>query len=224
MSETTKLCRLCRTRSDFIKAHCIPEAFFRELRQGHRAPLMVADRSAGPVRRAPIGVYDSEILCTDCESSFAAVDTYGVQVLLQRFEELFAPMYNGSRLVAWSSQDVDCPTLLKFLVAVLWWASVSSHPFYARVQLGPHEEAARAMLLQPEGNSPPRFDAVFPRWGDAQDTVDLTTSINQAGRAMLPSSEPQPASGVAPARASWATRYQDGHPDRTADRSRRPES
>lgn len=52
-SDTTRLCRLCRSRSDFIKANWIPEVFFRELRRGDGAPLIIADR-AQPVERAPI--------------------------------------------------------------------------------------------------------------------------------------------------------------------------
>lgn len=57
-------CRLCGRSRKLIKAHAIPEAFFRAARGGEpESPLLV---SAGDFpRRATIGIYGQGILCSE---------------------------------------------------------------------------------------------------------------------------------------------------------------
>jgi hypothetical protein len=52
-------CKLCGVDKKLVKAHIIPEAFFKPLRSGKNAPLLI--RPGDYVKRAPIGVYDKTI-------------------------------------------------------------------------------------------------------------------------------------------------------------------
>jgi len=155
-------CRLCGEERELVKAHAIPEAFFRVLRSGGETPLLISDAPHPFPRRAPIGVYDTGILCGECERTFDRVDSYAAEVLITRFEELFKPVRFGER-IALQAEGIDQELLLRFLVATLWRASVSTHPFYTRVQLGRYEAEAK-MAADVAYELPSMFAAVLSAW------------------------------------------------------------
>jgi hypothetical protein len=157
-------CRLCNNASKLVKAHIIPESFFRVLRIDDKAPLIISDVADHFPARSPIGVYDEEILCETCEPKFDRFDDYGTEVLLKRKEQLFQPVPSGDKTIAFQADGIDQKLLLQFLVAVLWRASVSTQPFYKRVNLGAFEDVARSMILNPDQPVPTAFGAVLSSW------------------------------------------------------------
>lgn len=170
-------CRLCGASSGFVKAHIIPEAFFRELRDGQEAPLLIAGAAGQVPKKSPIGVYDQEILCGLCEGTFLQWDTYGIDVLLARFEQFFKPILKADKIVGYEATDIDKSKLLDFLASIMWRASVSSQLFYKTVELGPYEAAIRDNMLAHPGHAPNPIDAVFSRWKDEDDGTLPTTGL-----------------------------------------------
>jgi hypothetical protein len=170
-------CRVCAATAGFVKSHIIPEAFFRELRDGQVAPLLVAGAKDQLPKKAPIGVYDQGMLCAACEEKFLHWDTYGVEVLLSRFEAYFSPILNNGTTVAYETAQVDKQRLLDFLVSVLWRASVSTQPFYKTVMLGPHEGDVLDAMLVHAKHAPAAFDAVLSRWRDEDDDTLPTDGL-----------------------------------------------
>lgn len=171
-------CRLCGKAEKFVKAHIIPEAFFRVLRNDEKPPLIVTDiENCAPRKRSPIGVYDENILCEACEKNFDKFDAYGIDVLLSRKKQLFRPVSSGMREVALQADGIDRKLLLQFLVATLWRASVSTHEFYRRVNLGPFEEIAREVILNPAHAVPSEFEAVLSDWDVAEDQKTIADGI-----------------------------------------------
>lgn len=173
-----KSCMLCLQQHKFINAHAIPEAFFRELRVDGKAPLLVSGEPGRFQKKAPIGVYDEEILCEECEPNFGKIDDYGIEVLLKKFDESFHPLQRDGETAGFESANVDPSRLLQFLVTVLWRASVSSHPFYSKVDLGPHEPLARAAVNTPATALSTVFDAVLSRWRDEGDHIPTTAMLD----------------------------------------------
>jgi hypothetical protein len=53
--------------------------------------------------------------------------------------------------------------LLRFFVSTLWRASVSREPFFHRVDLGPHQQAAARLALD-DADDHGVFDVVLARW------------------------------------------------------------
>lgn len=167
---------MCARPAKLIKAHIIPEAFFRALRGGETEPPPVVVTPGEYPRRAPIGVYDSAILCGDCEPRFDQVDGYGARVLLQDFRSLFSPVPGPHRVGGYESAAVDARLLLRFLVATLWRASVSKDPFFGRVGLGRYEKVAERFALE-DADDGGVFDAVLARWPDASEVGFLSHGI-----------------------------------------------
>lgn len=169
-------CRMCCLQKPLVKAHVIPEAFFRPLRDEQQAPRIY---TAGiePPKRAPIGIYDETILCKDCEKKFDAIDSYGAQVLLSGFDHHFSRVEHADRFPTFESESVDQEKLLRFLIAVLWRASVSTHSFYEAVALGPLEDSAAATIDEPQDNIPLHFGAMLVRWVSTPEFEDAAKAI-----------------------------------------------
>ena len=169
---------LCTQDRKLIKAHAIPEAFFREARMGTAAPILVSATEGQFPRKAPIGVYDEGILCEACEAIFGPLDDYAITALLKDFNSKFHQLDRDGRVVGYESSTVDRNRLLQFLVAVLWRASVSTHDFYSNVNLGPHETMARNALGSSKVELPSVFDAVLSRWKDPDEVVPPTVILD----------------------------------------------
>lgn len=171
------ICKLCGEDRPLIRAHIIPEAFFRELRDGGRAPLMVTNSPSVFPRRAPIGVYDSTILCSDCENKFSVCDSYGAEVLLSKFSELFKPLSRGQDTVAYAAEGVNQPLLQRFFASVLWRASVSSQLFFSNIRLGPLADSARRVFLDESPEDGNLFSTVLTKWTASEQRRNLTTAM-----------------------------------------------
>ena len=169
-------CRLCGQDKKLVRAHVIPESFFRVLRSGGENPRLISNAANAFPQRAPIGVYDQGILCEECERKFGHVDDYGARVLLTRFYELFHSVVHLDKTVALQARDVDQELLLRFFIATLWRASVSTHPFYSRVELGKYEAQAKGVidLSQPVRET---FAVVLSYWPTIKTTRNLPHAL-----------------------------------------------
>jgi len=172
------ICRFCQKSDKLVKAHVIPEAFFRELREvGGETPIIISSSGQEYPKRAPIGVYDSTILCQECENHFSICDDYAVKVLLNEFDSTFVPWSHEDRTVAYRSASVDQAMLSKFFVATLWRASVSTHAFYSKVTLGSIERIAQSVFQDQAPHESHRFAAVLSRWEASAERNPITTAM-----------------------------------------------
>lgn len=159
-------CRFCGHDKPLVKAHALPESFFRELRVGEddSPPLMLSSTPGARPKRSPIGVYDKDILCADCETVFGPYDTYGAEVLIQKKDELFRPIRQDLDTLAFFADGVDQHKLKLFVLSVLWRATLSSQTFYQRMQLGPHQEQLKQRLLAGACSDPDDYSVLLSRW------------------------------------------------------------
>jgi hypothetical protein len=116
-------------------------------------------------RRAPIGVYDTAILCQRCEDSFSEVDGYAALLLLQQQGALH-PLKQDDKIEGYEIWSYDYDRLKRFFMSVLWRASVSSHLFYSSVDIGPYEPLLRDMLNSKNAGEPDIFSVVLWKYDD----------------------------------------------------------
>lgn len=158
-------CRLCLERDDLVDAHVVPAGFFRRLRDGPEAPRLLSNSAGQHPKRAPTGVYDPGIVCAGCEPLFGPWDQYA-QELLSEPPPGRALKY-GNKVVGFESKDAWRYDLLKlFFISLAWRASVSTHAFYQRINLGPFEEIAKTMLLERRPGDSEEFSVVLARFTD----------------------------------------------------------
>ena len=140
-----KYCRWCGEYVELIKAHIIPEKFFKSM-QGEEGPIREYSRARGAFpKKRPIGIYDTDILCLKCEQKFQLVDDYGQKILLQREMELERVTKDKS-LACYKLENVDGNLLKQFFISILWRASVSKVQFFEQVRLGKFEGRAKEIV------------------------------------------------------------------------------
>ncbi len=139
------ICRGCQKERKLIKAHIIPESFFRGLREGKLSPEIHSTAGGFYPKKAPIGVYDKEILCNECEQIFQKYDDYGCQILIKN-ESNFEPLDHEGKHVGYRINSIDNKKLKLFFLSVLWRASISRHYFYSRVALNKLENKLKELI------------------------------------------------------------------------------
>ena len=169
------LCQLCETEKPLIDAHIIPRSFFLEHADPRQPNRLVTDRANIFPKRSPIGVYDSKILCAACEAVFSPYDDYGYRFFHPK--EDYPPVIDQGETLSYLVRDVSYSKLKLFLLAVLWRASVSTHAFYARVRLGPHEQKMRQLLLAKDAGPPDEYSIIIGRFDYSSALVPILCPV-----------------------------------------------
>lgn len=133
-------CKFCDEDKPLIKAHIIPAAFF--VKNGARILSSLPDVYP---KKSPIGVYDENILCAECDRSFGLLDQHVVEKILINEGEFHSDGEFGLR------HYIDAlPEIVRlFALSMAWRAHHSTHEMFANVDLGPHEASIKRDLLQP---------------------------------------------------------------------------
>ena len=100
----------------------------------------------------PTGEYEGGILCKECDNDLLGkYETYASKTLYgQNLKPDDAPIvtnhYNEHGKFS-LIKNIEYKKFKLFLLSILWRASISSRPFFSEVQLGPHEDRIRKMLI-----------------------------------------------------------------------------
>ena len=156
-------CRYCGEDKKLIKAHVIPEAFFRRLRVDQDPPRLLTNKENEYPKRAPVGVYDSEILCETCEVKFGDWDNYAQYLLGEELRNC-SPITANGNIAGYEVTTYDYELLKLFFISLLWRASVSVHPFYSKIKLGPYEAKAKQFLEQRNPGSADDFSVTLAKF------------------------------------------------------------
>lgn len=113
-----------------------------------------ASRGIDRVKRPSSGEYEGGILCKECDGgilgnleTYASKAIYGGELPADecpQCESFIQP--DGLRFSI--CKNIDYKKFKIFLLSVLWRASISSRPMFSSINLGPHEEEIRKMILE----------------------------------------------------------------------------
>ena len=162
-------CKFCNEDKPLVKAHIIPEGFFRRLRDGQDPPRVLNEKDYP--KKAPIGVYDKNILCLECERIFGDWDNHAQLILNNDCPG--RPVLHKGEVVAYENTNYDYSKLKLFFMSLLWRASVSTHPFYGKICAGPFEEILKKRIRDSDPGIPDEFSVALARF--KEHTFDLAT-------------------------------------------------
>jgi len=141
-----------------IEAHIIPKGFGRLIRGEASNMKLTPDkvREANP----QLGEYDPDILCETCDNILGLDDEYALDVW-KRFEASHRNLGEDVFELA----EVDCERFCKFILSILWRASISRRPSFTSVNLGPYEDLSRDILFGAKRLSDmPAFEVLVQRY------------------------------------------------------------
>lgn len=152
MSTPGTTCALCLRPSVLINSHIIPEfvytALYDDLHRFHQLQISEGESSLHQKgHRQPL-------LCKDCEQRFSIHEKYVSEVFSGKI-----PVHATQVGKLIKVTGLDYFHFKLFGLSILWRAGVCSHRFFSKVELGPHQEVLRQMLL---ADSPgPRLKYAF---------------------------------------------------------------
>lgn len=119
-------CLLCeKVKDKMAKAHIFPIGFFNNIETKRKTQSYSSSGERG--RRLQKAIYDSQIVCEDCEHGILEpLDDYAINVLRDRqglFEQVSHPGAKDTKLLVFN--NVDKTRLRYFFASVLWRVSVS---------------------------------------------------------------------------------------------------
>ena len=128
------------TATNLCNAHVVPQGFARDVRGDgatNRRVTGTGIKAAFPA----LGDYDPAILCAVCDGVLGELDKYAIETF-RRFADV--PLKLGTIAAL---DDVDGDWISRFVLAVLWRASISRRPEWRNVALGPFSDPAAAIVF-----------------------------------------------------------------------------
>ena len=134
-------CNLCKLEKPLRKSHIFPEWLYKPLYDDdHRFFVLSTDANKRRGTR-PKGIYE-RLLCDECEEKFSKWEGYARDV----FHNLSLKVIEDDRAVVFLGLKYT-PFKL-FQMSLIWRASIASRPEIHKIDLGPHAEKIRKMLIE----------------------------------------------------------------------------
>lgn len=144
-----KTCRWCGEKRQLIRAHIIPRAFYDDVRGDTDKVLMLSPDKSKYTTVTQSGVFDSDMLCAECDGALGRLDEYGYKVFRRIPTDREDLVVDRDRMpIGYNLRCADVQKAQKFLLSVLWRASVTSHDFFSKVDLGAKYETRIRQLIQ----------------------------------------------------------------------------
>ena len=134
-------CRLCKENRPLRKSHIFPEWLYTPLYDDNHQFFVLSTNENKKRGTRPKGIYE-ELLCHECEQRFGKWEGYARKVF---YDQPLSGEDRGDRIIV--SKIKYAPFKL-FQMSLIWRASITNRPEIHKINLGPHAEKIRKMLLE----------------------------------------------------------------------------
>ena len=131
--------------TELIDAHIIPRGFARDTMDGHPHNMKISFDKVGTTQH---GVYDSRILCKDCDNKIGKYDDYALGVCRSfPTKHIKCCDANFEMDNTFEMGNVDGDMFAMFVLSVLWRASITSRSEFQKITLGNYESSACEVIF-----------------------------------------------------------------------------
>jgi hypothetical protein len=134
-------CRLCKENKPLRESHIFPEWLYKPLYDDNHQFFVLSTNTNKRRGARPKGIYE-KLLCNECEQRLSRLEGYARDV----FHNLSLKVDEDERAVTFSGLKYT-PFKL-FQISLIWRASMASRPEMHNIDLGPHTERIRKMILE----------------------------------------------------------------------------
>jgi hypothetical protein len=133
-------CALCLKEKELCNSHIIPEFFYKPLYDEKHRLQLIPSINEEKTHYEQKGLREN-LLCEECEEQ------------LSRFEKYTSQLFYGGMGVYVTNENpiriegIDYKKFKLFQLSLIFRASVSNLDFFEKINLGPHEEKIRKMLI-----------------------------------------------------------------------------
>lgn len=156
------MCNLCGEVKELCNAHIIPKAFYYAIRRNNETPsLFYIDQLTYP-KKIPVGIYDSTILCSQCDNDIGKYDDYAAKLLLNNNSDVID--YNGGKFI--KIETFDYVKLKLFFLSVIWRASISKNDFFSSIDLGEYDPIIKSVIAKKQLSCDEYFSCILAKYND----------------------------------------------------------
>jgi|GEM_PF-1397268 len=176
-SSAPGVCRECG-KTPTIAAHIVPKAFARTIRGDtpHNIHIKVSENITRLTTQ--LGAYDSNILCASCDGRLGLYDEYAIKFIRE-----YKIIARNSGADFFTLDNIDCDIFSKFILSLLWRASISNHRDFSHIKIGKYEKEIQDILFD---RTPLRdleaFDLMMMRFKSEKLDVEGMYSVPERGR------------------------------------------
>lgn len=148
-------CHLCRKDTELRNSHIIPEFVYKALYDKKHKFHVLSTLEDRPQPMKQKGIRE-KLLCDACEQQLSVYEKYAREILLGGRE--ITVQHQGELLLV---TELDYKKFKLFQLSILWRASISNHPMFSNVKLGPHEKEVREMIHAENPGSPTDYPCII---------------------------------------------------------------
>jgi len=137
-------CRLCKENKRLVKSHIFPEFMYKPL-YDENSKFKIISLKNGSIKKEPSkGIYE-RLLCERCDNEIIGkYENHASKILFgDGKKEIEIENTNYGQLI----RGVDYKLFKLFQMSLLWRTSISKREEIHRINLGPHEDRMRKMIL-----------------------------------------------------------------------------
>lgn len=165
------ICNLCGKDRELINSHIIPEWVYTDLYdEKHRFHVLAS--TTNKTKSFEQKGLREKLLCDDCEQKFSRYEKYAREVI--KGDESKVVRQYQDRLEIY---DINYTLFKLFQISVLWRAGIAKHRMFSRVDLGPHENILKNMLIAEDPGEPTKYGCLM--FGIIADKVVVSDFIDQ---------------------------------------------
>ena len=157
-------CKLCLENGVLVKkSHIIPDFMYRDLFD-NRHRIFEASINDGNLKTkiAQTGSYESNILCKKCENErLGKLERYASMLLYGGTPTIIKNEINIHGMKSSHCKEIHYSNFRLFLLSIIWRASISKLPNFRDVDLGPHEDVIREMILNEDPGNPKMYPCIM---------------------------------------------------------------
>lgn len=140
------ICKLCGQECDYQDSHIITKCFYPDIKDTSNKYLAV--KPNGSYKIVQSGVYDSSILCKNCENkTLSKIEGNASKLFLTNEYPPIIKEGVDFKGIIYTNEFFDYKTIRQFFVSIIWRASVSTLDDFKDINLGKYENIAKEIIL-----------------------------------------------------------------------------
>ena len=148
----------------------------QDLKKDQQSTLFKIGTDLKYSQKAPVGEYDTEILCGKCDKKLGVFDKYFIELSRSNFN-LTRKEWEGHEYFI--CEEYNHKLFYQFFISLLWRASISKRDMFKNIKLGSYENLFEEYILNELGN--PNFGNIeiimgkYPNFKDGLKNTHIDT-------------------------------------------------
>ena len=173
-SSKERLCHYCKQQKKLCKAHITPECFYVKNSKEPFLQIQADDFK----KRLPVGYYDENIICSDCDNTFSDSENYASKI----FNVEYLQSYKNGNMYVLNKAAFRYNKIRKFVLSMLWKASVSAKPACSCINLGQYEDFVLNILKGAQPDNPDLFKIFIVKFKEKEMDGVVVIKKSRVGR------------------------------------------